>query len=179
MPSYCCSSSGIIQSHYTVLLSSFLLPFSCTSWCYCSPPCISNSEGLDFLFLCSLLFSHGSKLSAITQGFSLLTMFAKDLTGCFSHCCVEGGDHWIQVCNIIRDGERCKLPAYHSLEVFQHIGIFQLFEVKFESCVFWLAISFQMKVEGHHHQLVVTSSVYSWKTSCSGNVHSWSEALPH
>ena len=65
-----------------------------------------------------------------------------------------------------------KLPAYLSLEGFQHIGIFQLFEVKFESCVFWLAISFQMKVEGHHHQLVVTSSVYSWKTSCSGNVHS-------
>ena len=26
-------------------------------------------------------------------GFFLLTMFAKDLTGCFSHCCVEGGDH--------------------------------------------------------------------------------------
>ncbi|WP_419589332.1 hypothetical protein, partial [Thiolapillus sp.] len=26
-------------------------------------------------------------------GFFLLTMFAKDLTGCFSHLCVEGGDH--------------------------------------------------------------------------------------
>ena len=26
-------------------------------------------------------------------GFFLLTMFAKDLTGCFSHCCVDGGDH--------------------------------------------------------------------------------------
>ncbi|WP_419616740.1 hypothetical protein [Thiolapillus sp.] len=26
-------------------------------------------------------------------GFFLLTMFAKDLTGCLSHCCVEGGDH--------------------------------------------------------------------------------------
>ena len=25
--------------------------------------------------------------------FSFLTMFAKDLTGCFSHGCVEGGDH--------------------------------------------------------------------------------------
>ena len=25
-------------------------------------------------------------------GFCLLTMFAKDLTGCFSHCYVEGGD---------------------------------------------------------------------------------------
>ena len=23
----------------------------------------------------------------------LLTMFAKNLTGCFSHCCIEGGDH--------------------------------------------------------------------------------------
>ena len=27
MPSYCCSSSDFLQSHYTVLLSSFLLPF--------------------------------------------------------------------------------------------------------------------------------------------------------
>ena len=26
-------------------------------------------------------------------GFFLPTMFAKDLTGCFSHCCIEGGDH--------------------------------------------------------------------------------------
>ena len=27
------------------------------------------------------------------SGFLLLTVFSKDLTGCFSHCCVEGGDH--------------------------------------------------------------------------------------
>ena len=74
-------------------------------------------------------------------GFFLLTMFAKDLTGCFSHCCVEGGDHWIPVCIfIVHDSERCKLSAYLSLEGFQHIGIFQLFEVKLESCVLacWL-----------------------------------------
>ena len=31
MPSYCWSSSDFLQSHYTVLLSSFLEPFSCTS----------------------------------------------------------------------------------------------------------------------------------------------------
>ena len=43
MPCYCCSSSDFLQSHYTVLLSSFLLPFSCTSWCCCSLPCISQS----------------------------------------------------------------------------------------------------------------------------------------
>ena len=27
------------------------------------------------------------------SGLFLLTMFAKDLTGCLSHCCIEGGDH--------------------------------------------------------------------------------------
>ena len=42
---------------------------------------------------------------------------------------------------------RCKLPAYHSLEGFQHIAIFQLFKVKLESCVFWLAyLSHQTRI---------------------------------
>ena len=100
-------------------------------------------------------------------------MFAKDLTGCFSHCCVEGGGHQIQVCIVIvHDGERCNLPAYHSMEGFQHIGTSQLFEVKFESCLFWLADSFQVKAEGHHQQAVVTFNVCSWKTLCSGTFHS-------
>ena len=49
------------------------------------------------------------------------------------------------------------------LSSFQHIRIFQLFEVRLESCVFWLADSFQTKVEGHHQQVVVTSSVCFWK----------------
>ena len=105
-------------------------------------------------------------------GFFLLTMFAKDLTGCFNYCCVECGDHSIHVCVfIVHDGKRCKLPTYHSLEGFQNIGIFQLFEVKLASCVLWLADSFQAKVEGHHRQVMAASSVCSWKTSCSGNVH--------
>ena len=107
-------------------------------------------------------------------------MFAKDLTGCLIHCCVEGGDHWICVCIFVaHDGERCKPPAYHSLEAFQHVRIFQLFEVKLESCVFWLADFFQAKLEGHHQQVVITSNVCSWKTSCSGNIHSWPTVLPH
>ena len=95
-------------------------------------------------------------------------MFAKDLTGCFSHCCVEGGHHWVHVCIfIVHDGERCKLPAYHSMEGFQHVGIFQLFEVKPESCVLarWFLLI---------QQAVVTSNFCSWKTSSSGTVHSWS-----
>ena len=40
MPSCCCSSFEFPQSHYTVLLSSFPFPLSCTTWCCCSLPCL-------------------------------------------------------------------------------------------------------------------------------------------
>ena len=103
MPSYCCSSSDFLQSHYTVLLFSFLLPFSCTSWC-CSLPCIFQILQIQINSL---------KNFCSDPGFFLLMMVAKDLTGCFSHCCVEGGDHRVQIyIFIVHNGERCKLPAY-------------------------------------------------------------------
>ena len=41
MPSYCCYSY-FLQYHYTVILSSFPLLFSCTSWCCHSLPRISR-----------------------------------------------------------------------------------------------------------------------------------------
>ena len=53
----------------------------------------------------------------------------------------------------------------------KHIWIFQLFKVKLESCALWLADSFQVKVEDHHQQVMVTSNVCSWKTLCSGTIH--------
>ena len=46
------------------------------------------------------------------------------------------------------------------------VGIFQLFEVKLESFVFWLADLFQAKAEGYHQQVVITSNVCSRKTLC-------------
>ena len=72
-------------------------------------------SGLNLFFLSSLLSWHRSRISAVTQGFFFWQwLFAKDLTGCFSHCHVEGSDHCIHVCIfIIHDGERCKLPTYH------------------------------------------------------------------
>ena len=95
----------------------------------------------------------------MTYGFFLLTMFAKDLTGWSSHCCVEDGDDGIYVSIfVVHDGERCILPAYHSFEGSQHVGIFQLFGVKLESCVFCLADSFQTKVGGRHQQVMVSSN---------------------
>ena len=44
---------------------------------------------------------------------------------------------------------------------------------------FWFDSFSETKVKGHHQQVVVAPNVCSWKTSCSGDVHSWSEALPH
>ena len=100
-------------------------------------------------------------------GFFLLTMFAKELTGCFSHCCVEGGDHGVYVCIFVaHDGERCKPPAYHSLEGFQHVGIFQLFEVKLESCVFWLADFFFFR----RRRKVIISKSWSLSLSAPGKL---------
>ena len=54
-----------------------------------------------------------------------------------------------------------------------------LFEIKLESCVLLLADYLRTKVKGHRQQAVVTSNVCSLKSSCSGNVYSWSETLPH
>ena len=100
-------------------------------------------------------------------------MFAKDLTGCFSHCCVEGGDHCIHVCIFtVHDCEWCKLPAYHSLERFQHNGIFRLFEVKLESCVFWLADSFRQRWK------VVISKSWSLPTSAPGKLRVLAQLTP-
>ena len=97
----------------------------------------SDPSGSILFFLNSLLLSHRSRISAVTQ---IFFFFSDDVCqgshGCFNHCCVEDGDHWIQVCVfIVHDGERCKLPTYHSLEGFQHIGIFKLLEVKLETRV--------------------------------------------
>ena len=148
MPSYCCSSSDFLQSHYTVLLSSFLLPFSCTSWCCCSLPCISQILRVQIVSFSVLSFCRTDQ-----EFLQWSRVFSSDDVCQGSHwpfnCCrVEGGDHWLKVCVfIVHDGERCKFATYHSLEGFQHIGIFQLFEVKLESCVFGLADSFPVKLE--------------------------------
>ena len=58
MSSYCCSSSDFLHSNHTVLLSSFLLPFSCTSWCCRSLPCISQILQVQIVSFSVLSFCH-------------------------------------------------------------------------------------------------------------------------
>ena len=89
----------------------------------------SDTSGSNLFFLGSSHLWHRSRISAVTQVFCLfvffcflLTMFAKDLTGSSSHCCVEDGGHWISVCIFVaHNGERCQLPAYpRSLKTMPH-----------------------------------------------------------
>ena len=136
----------------------------------------SDPSGSNLLFFSSLLLWHRSRISAVIQFFCLfffflLTMFAKDLTGCFSHCCVEGGNHWICVCIFVaHDGERCKPPAYHSLEGFQHVGIFQLSRSNLSLVCFILLIFFRRrrKVSSaslDHFQCLLLENFVFWQCS--------------
>ena len=122
-----------------------------------------DPSGSNRFFLRSLLLSHGSRISAVTQGFVLLTMFAKGLTGCFSHWCVEGGDHWVHVCIfIVHDGERCNHPAYHCLEVSNTLGSFISSRSDLSFVCFGLLILFRRRWE------VITSKSWSFPMSAPG-----------
>ena len=86
------------------------------------------------------------KVFCSEPGLFLLTMFAKDLTGCFSHCCVQGGDHWTQVCVfIVDDGERCKLSTYRRLEGFNTLGSFSFLMSNLSLVSFGLLILFRRR----------------------------------
>ena len=163
MPSYHCSSSYFRQSlttvfSYLALLCLFRTPL------YVDVRFPVFPSGSIFFFLSSLLLSRRSRISAVTQVLFFWRCLPRISLGCFRYCCVEGGDHWICVCNfIVNDGERCKFSAYNSLEDFQHNEIFRLFEVQLESCVFLRANLFQTNAEGHHQQVVVISKVCFWE----------------
>ena len=91
----CCSAPDCVQSYYIILLSSFLLPFSFTSWCSVYFLVFLRSVRFEFFVSHFSPFIAQIKNLCSDPGFFLLMMFAKDLTGCFSYCCVQGGDHCI------------------------------------------------------------------------------------
>ena len=82
---FCCSSSDFLLSRYTVLLSSFLLPFSCISWCFVHFLIFLRSFRFNFVLSQVSPFVAQIKNFCNDPGiFSfLLTMFATDLTGCY------------------------------------------------------------------------------------------------
>ena len=82
------SSNSLHRSPIQFVVAFFMdLLMLLVTYMYFSEPLGSN---LFFLFS---PFVAQIKNFCRDTGIFLLTMFAKDLTGCFSHCCIEGGDH--------------------------------------------------------------------------------------
>ena len=162
-----CSLAVVSPQIFLTLTTMFSYPvffclFSGTAWCCCSLPCTSQ-------ILHVWIFSSSVLSFCCTD-----QEFLQWLSFFFFWWCLPRISRAVSVTAVIMDdGEMCKLPAYHSLESFQHTVIFQLFEVKLESVCSGLLILFQMK------QVMVTSNVCSWDTLCSGNVLFWLDAVPH
>ena len=107
-------------------------------------------------------------------------MFAKDLTGGVSHCCIEGVGQRFHVYAVsVQIGERCKCPSYHWVEGFCYFGVLQHLKVKFYPGVAGFIDPLQMYIEGHHDELIVASKVGSRKAPCLSNGHTGPEALPY
>ena len=164
---YCCSSWDFLQSHYTVLLSAFLFFFL-----FHAPLDVISHL---LVFLRSILRGR-SFLSHFCPFVAQIKLFSAVTQGSLFWWCLPRISVAVSVTAVLKtviiDGERCKLPAYHSLEGFQHTGIFQLSEVKLRLVRFGLLILFRRRWK------VIISKSWSLPM-CSGNVHSWSEALPH
>ena len=157
----------------------FFSLFSCTSWCCCSLPCISlilQAEIVSFsvFFFCCTdknfcsdpgFFSFGDVCQGSHWLFqSLLCWRWWSLNLCLHFRCLWRWE--VQTSCLLQLG---RFSTHWDLSAFRD----QTWVLCFLACWF-----FQAKLEGHH-QVVITSSVCSWKTLCSGTVHSWSEVIPH
>ena len=145
----------------------------------------SDPSGSKHFFLSSLLLSDRSRISVVTQGFFLLTMFAKDLAGCFSHCYVEVGDHRVHVCIfIIYDVRGANFPPVIAWKVSNTLASFSFSMSNLNLVCFGLLILFirrwkviinkswslPMSAPGKLRVLAITLSLESNQFGC-GVVH--------
>ena len=181
MPSYCCSSSDFLQSHYTVFFSLFHAPLD--------------------VVVHFLVFLRSFRLKAFLSQFSPFVAqinnvcsgkvfffwrclpkisMAVSVTAVLKVVIIES----MSVSSLLMMVRGANLPPIIAWKLSNTLGSFSfsrsnLSLVCFGLLIFVFCFFGQAKVEGHHQQVVITSIVCSWKTSCSGNVHSWSEGLPH
>ena len=147
----------------------------------------SDPSGSKLFFLSSLPIVAQTKNFCMDPGFILPAMFAKDLTDCFSHCCVEDGNHWIHICIFIfHDGERCKLPAYHTWKVSNTLGSFRFSRSNLRLVCFGLLVLLLLLLfsyeggrsssasRGHFQRLLLENSVF-WHCSLLIGSASWLE----
>ena len=174
MPSYCCSSSNFLQFttlfSYSVFFSLFHAPLD---------------DVVHFpVFLRS--FRLKSFLSQFSTSVAQIKNVCRDPVVVFSSDGVCQRSHWLfqsllslvviietrfvsSLLMMVRGANFLPIRAW---KVSDTLGSFSFSRSNLSLVCFWLADSFQAKVEGHHQQVRVTSNVCSWKTSCSHNVHS-------
>ena len=112
-------SLDFLHSHYTVLLSSFLLPLSCISWC-CSLPCISQILKVQIISFSILSFCQTDQefLQWPRVFFFWGCLPRISLAVSVTAVLKVVGDQWIQVCIVIVcDGERCNFPPITAWKV--------------------------------------------------------------
>ena len=102
-------------------------------------------------------------------------MFAKDLTGCFSHCCVEGGDHWIYVSSLLMTVRRANLPPIIAWKVSNTLGSFSFSRSNLSLVCFGLLFCFVLFFSGEggrsssashdHFQCLLLENFIFWQCS--------------
>ena len=106
-------------------------------------------------------------------GFFLLMMFAKDLlavsvTAVMKVVIIES----ISVSSLLMMVRGADLLPIIAWKLSNTLGSLSCSRSNLSLVCFGLLIFFQAKAEGRHQQVLITSNVCSWKTSCSGNIHS-------
>ena len=151
------------QSHYTVLLSSLFRLF------HAPPDVVFHFLAFLRSFRFESFLSQFSSFVAQIKNFCsypryfLLTMLprislAASVTAVLKVMIIES----MSESSLFMMLRGANFPPIDSLEGFQRIGISQLFEVKLQSCVFWLADPFQTKVEGLHQQEQAQCALCDW-----------------
>ena len=83
---------------------------------------------------------------------------------CFSHCCIVVGNHGIDFNVLItQSNEWYELSTYRCLKSASHMLVPQLPKIEPLSWLVWLSHLLQTNSKSHHHQIMVTSYVYSRK----------------
>ena len=106
----------------TALISSFPLSFHAFLDFLVNCSVLCNSISIFAVLFVFELSPFGTQIKDVSYDPGLLdwAVFAEDLIGCVSHCCMEGVRQDIYVHVRVYDGECCKLP--HSGSKIQYIG---------------------------------------------------------
>ena len=141
----------------------FSLAFSCTSWCFWSLPYTSLILQVQ-IFSFSVLSFCCTDQEFLQWPLFFLTMFAKNLTGCFSYCCVEGGDYWVHVCSLFMMVRVANFLPVTAWKVSNILGSFSFSRSNLSLPYFGLLILFRRKRE------VIISKLWSLPMSAPGKL---------